>query len=55
MHVLLVIVGGIVLLWPAVVPWLFGVWLLVLTGTGYVGLATVCAVTALKCRRRPLV
>lgn len=39
--------GGLLVVWPAVTPWLLLVWLAVLTGTGYVGLATVCAGVAL--------
>lgn len=41
------LVGGTALLWPACLPWLLGVWLLLLTATGYVGLATICAALAL--------
>jgi acyl phosphate:glycerol-3-phosphate acyltransferase len=41
------LVGGAALLWPACVPWLLGVWLVVLTSTGYVGLATIVAALAL--------
>lgn len=41
------LVGGAALLWPACVPWLLGVWLVVLTLSGYVGLATICAALAL--------
>ena len=41
------LVGGVLLLWPAVAPWLLLVWVLVLTLTGYVGLATICAGLAL--------
>lgn len=37
------LVGGLLLLWPAALPWVLGVWLLVLVSTGYVGLATVLA------------
>ncbi|MBB5209698.1 glycerol-3-phosphate 1-O-acyltransferase PlsY [Chiayiivirga flava] len=37
------LVGGLFVLWPAATPLLFAAWLLVLTATGYVGLATVCA------------
>ena len=36
-------VGGLLLLWPWSVPVLLLAWLLVLTGTGYVGLSTVIA------------
>lgn len=41
------LVGGLFVVWPAVTPVLLGVWMLVLTVTGYVGLATVCAGLAL--------
>jgi acyl phosphate:glycerol-3-phosphate acyltransferase len=41
------LVGGAAVLWPACVPWLLGLWLLVLTASGYVGLATICAAFAL--------
>ena len=41
------LVGGLALLWPLALAPLFGVWLLVLLGTGYVGLATVLAGLAL--------
>ncbi len=41
------LVGGLLLLWPWVALPLFGVWLLVLTSTGYVGLATILAALAL--------
>ncbi len=36
-------VGGLLVLWPGSVPVLLLAWLLVLTGTGYVGLSTVIA------------
>ena len=36
-------VGGLLLLWPWVIPLLLLVWIVVLTSTGYVGLATVVA------------
>ena len=36
-------VGGLLVLWPWSIPVLLLVWLLVLTSTGYVGLATVAA------------
>ncbi len=36
-------VGGLLVLWPWSIPVLLLVWLLVLTGSGYVGLATVIA------------
>lgn len=41
------LVGGLALLWPLALAPLFGVWLLVLLTTGYVGLATVLAGAAL--------
>lgn len=41
------LIGGVCVVWPTVLPLLLLVWLLVLTGTGYVGLATVCAGLAL--------
>jgi glycerol-3-phosphate acyltransferase PlsY len=41
------LVGGLLLLWPTSVPPLLAVWLLMLTATGYVGLATICAGFAL--------
>jgi glycerol-3-phosphate acyltransferase PlsY len=37
------LVGGIALMWPIALLPLFLLWLLVLTSTGYVGLATICA------------
>jgi glycerol-3-phosphate acyltransferase PlsY len=37
--------GGIAMLWPAIVPWLFALWALFIVFTGYVGLSTI--VTAL--------
>lgn len=37
------LVGALAVLWPTALPWLLGVWLLVLTTTGYVGLSTVMA------------
>lgn len=40
-------IGGLLVLWPQVVPVLLGVWLLVLIGSGYVGLATVLAAISL--------
>ena len=36
-------VGGLLLLWPWSIPVLLLVWIVVLTSTGYVGLATVLA------------
>lgn len=41
------LVGGLLVLWPLSVPVLLLVWLLLLTTTGYVGLATVCAALCL--------
>jgi glycerol-3-phosphate acyltransferase PlsY len=41
------LVGGLLWLWPASVLPLLAVWLLLLTATGYVGLATICAGFAL--------
>lgn len=41
------LVGGLALIWPLALAPLFGVWLLVLLSTGYVGLATVLAGLAL--------
>jgi glycerol-3-phosphate acyltransferase PlsY len=41
------LVGGLLVAWPAAVPVLVAVWLLVLTGTGYVGLSTMLAAGAL--------
>lgn len=41
------VVGGLAVLWPLALLPLFGVWLLVLLSTGYVGLATVLAGLAL--------
>lgn len=38
------LLGGILVLWPAAVPWLLLAWTLVLVGSGYVGLASVVAV-----------
>lgn len=38
------LLGGLLVLWPAAVPWLLLVWLLVLVASGYVGLASVIAV-----------
>ena len=37
--------GGLLVLWPAVVPWLLLAWLTVLVSSGYVGLASVIAVS----------
>ena len=41
------LLGGVLVLWPTAVPWLLLAWLLVLVGTGYVGLASVIAVACL--------
>lgn len=41
------LVGGLLVLWPWAIPPLLLVWILVLTGTGYVGLATVLAAACL--------
>lgn len=41
------LIGGVVWLWPAALPWLLVAWVGVLTLTGYVGLATLCAGAAL--------
>jgi len=41
------LVGGLLVAWPLAVPVLLAVWLLVLTSTGYVGLATMLAALAL--------
>ena len=41
------LVGGLLVAWPACVPVLFVIWLLVLTATGYVGLSTLIAALAL--------
>ena len=41
------LVGGLLLLWPLVIGPILLVWLLLLTTTGYVGLATVCAALGL--------
>jgi acyl phosphate:glycerol-3-phosphate acyltransferase len=41
------LVGGLLLLWPHCVPVLLAVWLLVLSVSGYVGLATLLAALAL--------
>ena len=41
------LIGGVCVAWPAVAPLLLATWLLLLTATGYVGLATVCAGLAL--------
>jgi glycerol-3-phosphate acyltransferase PlsY len=41
------LVGGLIVAWPAAVPVLIVVWLLVLTASGYVGLSTMLAAAAL--------
>jgi glycerol-3-phosphate acyltransferase PlsY len=41
------LVGGLLVAWPASVPVLFVLWLLVLTATGYVGLSTMIAALSL--------
>ena len=41
------LVGALLVLWPIAVPVLIGVWLLVLTATGYVGLSTIVAAAGL--------
>ena len=41
------LLGGLLVVWPAAVPWLLLAWLVVLVGTGYVGLASVIAVACL--------
>ena len=38
------LLGGLLVLWPAAVPWLLSAWVLVLVSSGYVGLASVIAV-----------
>ena len=38
------LLGGLLVLWPAAVPWLLSAWIVVLVATGYVGLASVIAV-----------
>lgn len=37
------LVGALLVVWPASLPWILGVWLVVLTSSGYVGLSTVLA------------
>jgi len=44
------LVGGLAWLWPAALPLLLLIWGLLLTGTGYVGLATVVAALSLPLR-----
>ncbi|MET0582476.1 MAG: glycerol-3-phosphate 1-O-acyltransferase PlsY [Pseudoxanthomonas sp.] len=41
------LLGGLLVLWPAVVPWLLLAWIGVLVASGYVGLASVVAVACL--------
>ncbi|MGQ0798570.1 MAG: glycerol-3-phosphate 1-O-acyltransferase PlsY [Pseudomarimonas sp.] len=41
------LVGGLLVIWPLSVPFLLLAWVLLLTGTGYVGLATICAALCL--------
>ncbi|RZA27818.1 MAG: glycerol-3-phosphate 1-O-acyltransferase [Lysobacteraceae bacterium] len=41
------LLGGLLVAWPAASPWLLAAWVLVLVGSGYVGLASVIAVAAL--------
>lgn len=41
------LLGGVLVLWPAMVPWLLLVWVGVLVFSGYVGLASVLAVACL--------
>jgi glycerol-3-phosphate acyltransferase PlsY len=41
------LVGALLMLWPLSVPVLIGLWLLVLTATGYVGLSTMLAAAGL--------
>ena len=41
------LLGGLLVAWPAAAPWLLAAWVLVLVGSGYVGLASVIAVAAL--------
>lgn len=41
------LVGALLVLWPAALPWLLGVWLLVIGLSGYVGLATMLAAASL--------
>lgn len=41
------LLGGMLVLWPAVLPWLLLIWIVVLVATGYVGLASVIAVLGL--------
>ncbi len=41
------LLGGMLVLWPAVLPWLLAVWVAVLVASGYVGLASMVAVACL--------
>lgn len=41
------VLGGMLVLWPVVLPWLLLIWIAVLITTGYVGLASVIAVIGL--------
>ena len=41
------LVGGLLVIWPLSVPCLLLVWVVLLTSTGYVGLATICAALGL--------
>lgn len=41
------LLGGLLVLWPGVVPWLLSAWVLVLVSSGYVGLASVIAVACM--------
>ncbi len=41
------LLGGLIVLWPASLPWLLLAWVAVLMSTGYVGLASVIAVACL--------
>jgi len=41
------LLGGLLMLWPAVVPWLLLAWIGVLVASGYVGLASVIAIACL--------
>jgi glycerol-3-phosphate acyltransferase PlsY len=41
------LVGALLVLWPTALPWLIGLWLLVIGLSGYVGLATMLATASL--------
>lgn len=41
------LIGGLAVIWPWALPVVLAIWLLVLVGTGYVGLATILACAAL--------